>query len=180
MNHEKGRGCDCARCRAIAEGASPEEAEEQYKQWESEKMSEHGWIIHYVGADENSPTGLNIHTHGLQETYDHLDLQVVLPIPQQIVQPILHTIVDRIKDGEKFGDGDTIENVIGNGLTVKMVSANENNRPVLRVIFPDQTGSCDSWAMKDPYLRQYGDLVDLPEMPEKFKRTRPKWTPFKG
>lgn len=179
-NEEKHHECDCEQCKAIAEGATPEEAAARYKEWEAAKMAEYGWVVHFV-KDEDSPTGLNIHTHGLQESFDHPDLQVVLPIPTNIIQPILHTIVDRIKAGERFSDGETIENVISNGLSVKMVNAKESDREVLRVIFPDQLGNCDSWSMKDPYLRQYGDLVDLPPLPEKFKpRKRSKWTPFKG
>lgn len=180
-NHEKDHKCDCARCQAIAEGASEEEASEKYRQWEEEKLAEFGWIVHFVGDDSDSPTRLNIHTHGLQENYNHPDLQIVLGIPQQVVQPILHQIVDRIKAGEKFGDGDVLEDIIADGLPIKLVSATECNRSVLRLIFPDKSGCCDSWSMKDPYLRQYGDLVELPELPEKFKpRKRSQWKPFKG
>ena len=168
MNHEKGI-CDCAVCQSISDGLSKEEAINQYIKWQSDKLSEHGWIMHYVGDDTTSPTGVNIHTHGLHENYNHPDLQVVLQIPQQVVQSILNTIVDRIKNGEKFKDGDVIKSVIANGLSIKIVNANENGRPVLRIIFPDQSGNYDSLTIKEPYSLQYGDIVS----------SQNKWTPVK-
>lgn len=172
--------CDCARCKAIASGKTEEEADAEYQAWEKEKLSRLGWIIHYTRGDRNSPTGVNIHTHGLEANFDHTDLQVVLPIEENHIQSILHLIVDRIKDGDRFVDGEMVEGILGNGMLVKMVEAKEDGRSVLRVIFPDQSGNCDAWSMDDPYLRQYEDLVELPELDAKFKpKKSPKWVPFK-
>ena len=175
-NHEKGK-CDCFQCQAEKDGVSPEEALANFKAWEAEKLARFGWIVHYVGDDSDSPTGVNIHTHGIMESYDHLDLQIVMPLPQNVAHPILGIIVDRIKNGEKFGDGDVLEQVIGGGFTLKVVAATECNRDVLRIIFPDQSGDCDVWSMSEPYRRQYGDIVELPDV-EKPKRKN--WTPYKG
>jgi len=174
-SEKKKENCNCLYCKAIAEGATLEEATQKFQQWEAEKIAEYGWIIHHVSDDSNSPTKTNVHTHGLQEYLNHTDLQIVLPLPKDTIQFVLDSIVRRIKDGEKFGNGDVIEDVIAN-FSVKIIDATDGDRPVLRIIFPDQEGNCDSWDMKDPYLRQYGDIVDLPEinLPEK-----QKWTPFK-
>lgn len=104
-------------------------------------------------------TKINIHTHGLAESFDHLDLQIVLPLSQETAGPILKTIVDRIKDGEHFSDGDILESVIANGYCVKMVNAEENDRPVLRIIFPDAKGNFDLELITGNYVLQYKGLT---------------------
>jgi hypothetical protein len=171
FNHEKGKKCKCDVCKMQEEGASPEEAMEKFKEWEREKIAEYGWVVHCVGEDPDSPTTYNIHTHGLPENFDHPDLQIVFPLSQEVAHPILTTIIERIKDGEKFSEGDILENVIQNGFRIKAVSAKECDRDVIRLIFPDPKGSLDATDMIDPYRRQYGDLVELPKT---------KWTPYKG
>lgn len=162
---------------ALAEGSSIEEARERYRAFEQEKLAEHGWIVHFVDGDNSSPTGVNVHTHGLMENYDHPDFQIVIPIPPQIIHPILEGLVDRVKEGERFVADELVDEVL-HGYQVKMVEAAECGRTVLRVILPDQKGNLDSWSIEDPYLRQYGDLVELPEIDPKFRPA--KWTPFKG
>jgi hypothetical protein len=56
-----------------------------------------GWIIHFV-PDEKFPvkgmTGLyNIHTHGILEKYNHLDIQIVCPVPPQIAHIVIWDMV---------------------------------------------------------------------------------------
>lgn len=173
--------CKCKQCQmveeALAEGLTAEDARERYRAFEQEKLAEYGWIVHSVGDDSDSPTGFNVHTHGLVENFDHPDFQIVIQMPPQYIYAILEGLVDRVKEGERFSADEMVDDVL-HGFQVKMVEATECGRTVLRIILPDKKGNCDSWTMEDPYLRQYGDLVELPELAEKFKPK--KWSPFKG
>ena len=156
MNH-KDPTCKCARCAAIAAGATPEEADKQQVDWTREKMKKHGWIVHFVPDDEQSPTGTNIHTHGLQENFGHPDFQLIVPLPQKMAHNILINLADRVKAGEVFTDGQVVTGVI-RGFEVKMVTATETGRVVLRVVIPAKDGKLDREEMSEPWVKQYADL----------------------
>src|SRR5580692_7078439 len=122
MKHEKGK-CRCTICEAVAKGATPEEARAQFEQWALEKMKEYGWFAHFVSDDEDSPTRFNTHTHGLPETFQHLDLQIVVPMPAKVAHGILCNIVNRLKEGERYQAGDVLEGILDNGYKCKLVQA---------------------------------------------------------
>ena len=89
--------CECDSCSCMNDGMSKEEAFETIKRLQEKKMEEHGWIIHLINDDPNIATGINIHTHGLEDNFDHADLQFVIDTDAQVVQTIIGTIVSRIK-----------------------------------------------------------------------------------
>ncbi len=159
MKHEKGK-CRCTICEAVENGATLEEARAQFEQWAQEKMKEYGWYAHFVSDDEDSPTRFNTHTHGLPETFQHLDLQIVVPMPEKIAHGIFCNIVHRLKEGERYEDGDVLEGILGNGYKCKLVQAIEDERTVLRVIVPDKRGNLDADTLIAPFNRQYADLVE--------------------
>lgn len=162
MNHEKGK-CRCAVCELVEAGMTREEAEEKRRQWEMEKMAEYGWIAHFVGDDSDSPTGYNVHTHGLVESFDHPDLQIVCPMPEQLAHKLLCNLVSQItEEGKKFKAGDVVERVLGQGYKTKLVDAQECGRPVLRLIMPDEKGNLDVDKLEESYRIQYADLGPLP------------------
>jgi len=131
--------------------------------WEAEQMQKHGWYIHFVAVDPDSPTGFNAHTHGLQERQDHPDFQIVIPMPERMLHPIMITLADRVKTGERFRAGQMLDDVItgkdGGQLLVKLVDAKECDRPVLRVIIPDKHGKVELSEIAEPFDKQYGDLA---------------------
>lgn len=108
---------------------------------QKEIMGEYGWVVHAVyETEEGELDGLcNVHTHGILETFNHPDLQIVLPIAPRANHQILSGVVDLIKNGKTFKDGDKSEEVILN-LPVKFKEFQEGDRIVLRILFPDPKG----------------------------------------
>ena len=63
----------------------------------SSPVKKHGWFAHYV-FDEHTPYGLNLHTHGIPQSFGgQLDYQVVLPIAPEIIDGIFKSAVDQLR-----------------------------------------------------------------------------------
>lgn len=154
-------GCRCAVCQAVEGGASAGEALEGYRRWAAEKLAKHGWIVHFVTGDPASPTGFNAHTHGLAETWRHRDLQIVVPLPERVAHDIFSNVVDRVKAGEVFVSGDVLEGVLGGGYKVRLVSAVEGGRFVLRVVLPDPAGNLEPAEQDEDFRLQHEGLPTL-------------------
>ena len=165
MRHRKHGICRCTRCVAIAAGATPAQADAERRAWTLANMLKHGWIAELVADDSDSPTGFNLHTHGLRENYSHPDFQIVVPLPDKVGHALLVTLAERVKAGERFEAGQKVADVIEGGgrlegqeLLVKMVEATECGRPVLRVILPDPRGKLELGEINEQYAKQYADL----------------------
>lgn len=122
---------------------------------DAEKMAEKamakcGWYAHLVGGDDCSPTGFNYHTHGFVESFDHLDIQIVLPMPQDLCHSVANTVVKNIKKkGQKYSPGKLYDNIM-KGYNVEFQYATECGRRVLRLLLPDKNGKS-----KDSETEQY-------------------------
>ncbi len=161
MKHKKIGICKCARCAAIAAGKTPAQADAERRDWTRTQMNKYGWICHFVATgDEQTSTGFNAHTHGLQENHQHADFQIVIPLPEKVAHAIFITLADRVKAGEKFAAGQKLDEVIQQ-MQVKLIDAVECGRAVLRVILPDKAGKLDLGEIADPYATQY-DKRGLP------------------
>lgn len=125
------RDCDCEACR---NGMAAVAAKE------SDCMDRQGWFAHIVSDDHDSPTGFNYHTHGLPETYSHLDIQIVLPLPADVAHALGHTLVARVENGERFQVGTPVTGVL-EPYSVVFVLAEECGRPVMRLIIPEPGGA---------------------------------------
>ena len=110
-------------------------------------MKKADWIIHYVSNSvrcvtcvapktELIPGSANIHTHGM-EKYKHLDFQLVLNLDMQTAGYILNTLGERVRDGERFKNGDYVKGIFLD-CDVRLETFREDGRKVLRVIIPDQ------------------------------------------
>lgn len=110
-----------------------EELRKQQEVW----LEEHGFYTHFVWDDKQSPTGMNIHTHGLAEKFDHPDLQIVLPMDGHQANSILHAMVDQIKTGGTFVPDKEYAGVMKEPYTVHVKEATECGRRVMRVMLPD-------------------------------------------
>lgn len=108
---------------------------------EAEMIEKYGFYSHYVFETyENELNGLaNIHTHGLKESFNHMDLQIVLPLEPQTVNGLLHTIVNNIKEGKVYKSGKLYDDVIEN-YCVMFKKFKEHDRDVLRLLLPDKDG----------------------------------------
>lgn len=117
------------------------------------------WIIHQVIDSWNEAPDsmmLNAHTHGL-EKYGHMDFQVVLNCEDKLVGYILNAFGYRVRNGEKFNDGDMVDGIFSE-VPVKLLKTIEGGRELLRVIIPDNEGRFPG----DP---ECADVYRLQEIP---------------
>lgn len=111
-------------------------SEEEQAKIVKESMKKYGFYIHYIFNGEV----INFHTHGLVESFNHVDFQIAFNIPPDVAMSIMHTIVDKLRKGKRFKGGDIVEEVIANGYNVKLWQTVECGRPVLRLLLPDKVG----------------------------------------
>lgn len=120
---------------------------EVVRERELNALDKHGWYTHFIFGDDDSPFHMNIHTHGLKEKFNHLDLQICFPVLSDQAHSILITAIeDHIKKGEKYEAGQKYNGLIVNSQNdidaeILFLEAEECGRPVLRMIFPDQDWS---------------------------------------
>lgn len=150
MNPEKNtrRGASTA-CDVCRDGAGAVLAREIVA------MQEHGWYVHYVPDDATCPYRTNIHTHGLEESLGHADLQIVLPISPEAADSVLHAAVGLIRDGIRFHAGQVSTGILQERFPVAFARAFEGGRTVLRMILCDIAGSLDPAEMDPLYSGQW-------------------------
>lgn len=143
-----------------------EHGEEHVDKLEKDSINEYGWYAHIVPDDDvrNTPTGMNIHTHHLPESFNHPDLQIVVPVSfnkVNIMMGILHSVVDNyIKKGIKLEPGKEYSEVIKN-YKVTVAKTKECERDVLRIILPGPDGYIQrNEPMVEPYSLQYKGTIE--------------------
>lgn len=110
---------------------------QQSKNEQQDLLDKYGWYMHYVFDKNGEYNGLsNIHTHGLKESFNHLDLQAALPLRPEIIHLVFSTIIEHIKNGIVFLPNSSSDEVI-QWYAVYFKEFTENGRSVLRVIFPE-------------------------------------------
>ena len=129
--------CECAICKY-----GPEFVED----WERDCLQKTGWFAHQVPG--------NYHTHGVLESFGHQDIQVVLQIDPNAIHRIVSGVINDIKEGKQFQAGQNYSKVIQK-LDVTFIEATENDRTVLRLIFPDANGKLLKEEMDPDYAAQY-------------------------
>lgn len=148
----------------LAEGEKPvcdccAMGEEMVVEREREMMKTIGWYAHYVSDQPETPFHVNYHTHGLQHTFKHKDIQACLPIEFHTLHSIVVGLIEEIKAGKTFASGDISLDIIGNDFPVTFMDAKENGRDVLRIIFPDASGCLKKEEMEEPYGQQWKGTV---------------------
>ena len=134
-----------------------EKARRKQAIWEMEMLASFGWYSHLV-EDQHIETGMNFHTHGLDLSWDHPDIQIVVPYPD-VCKEVANCVVHNIKNGVKYEAGGIYNDIIKDR-RVKFVNARENKRIVLRIIFPDTNGNLERFNMAEPFSDQYGGIED--------------------
>jgi len=108
----------------------------EYRNKMDELIKKYGYVIENVMADEDG--SVNYHTHGLMESFKHLDFQIVLRIKPEQANALIKLFVARVKSGEVFSCGTNVSGIIDG--EVVLIETLESNRPVLRIILPDENG----------------------------------------
>lgn len=146
MGNRHEEECSCDFCSMSVE--SREAAEKK-------ALKDMGWYCHAVpGGDSESPTGINYHTHGCQESYGHMDFQVVAGVPPEAGYALFSNLIGLVKKGRKFENRDTSDEIIEN-MPVMLVEAQEDGRTILRVIIPDKKGTLEEAGMEHPFSQQW-------------------------
>lgn len=129
---------------------------------EQEMLDKYGWVVRYVfETDAHEFDGLaNIYTKGLPESFGHPNIQVVLPLPQDIIHSVLLGMVESIKTGVVFESG-VISDEVLRGMPVTFKTFKNNGKEVLRLLLPDPNGILPTDpSCQEAYKRQ---LEILPE-----------------
>lgn len=72
---------------------------------QQEMMEKYKFVVHYVmdtyevEDDQQTLNFPSIHTHGLVEHFDHPEIELALPLDQETAMYIMHTFVDKLKQG---------------------------------------------------------------------------------
>ncbi|MGL5714336.1 MAG: DUF4262 domain-containing protein [Paraclostridium sp.] len=134
----------------------------QIKEQEKEWMEKYGFYIHFIFPCKDDPCKyVNIHTHGVKESFNHPDFQMVVGINSQLAAQLMHSLVNDVKAGAVFKDGDVYDKLIRN-MNVRFVkSSDENDREVLRVLMPDPKGLLPGEdGCEEYYEEQVNFIVD--------------------
>ena len=125
--------CECSVCREVRrEGISHDEALRRLGIRDAHFVEQIGWTVHVI-TDE--PTA---HTHGLEESYGHLDVQVWLPTNHRKQYELLATVAEAVKAGRRYAAGKEYNDLFN--VPVRFVEREEGGRRVLRLIVPDPNG----------------------------------------
>lgn len=117
-------------------------------------LKKYGWYVHAVTSDDDqTPNGVNIHTHGLSQTQDHLDFQCCARVDPVTVHSWLAYFAEQVKNGTKFSPG--LVRVPFCKFKLALVKARECDRDVLRIVIPDSDGDLDPKTMDPEYAEQY-------------------------
>jgi hypothetical protein len=131
--------------------------QKEYREFEEKMVKKYRFVIHAI-CNSEFPYGSNFHTHFLVENFNHPDLQICLPVPDDnvihTIHDIFHKTVNEIKKGKKFKSGDIVPDIIEN-YHVLFINAIESRRTILRIIFPDENGNLSKKIMNNFFALQF-------------------------
>jgi hypothetical protein len=115
---------------------------EEIGEHQREMIEKHGFVVHAVG-------GVGFHTHGLVETWGHLNLEIAFWMDPRIGHQILWNAVHHIKEGKIYAAG-TLHDDLIDPFLVRAIAAPRG----IRFIMPDKKGRVDL-PMDPPFAEQY-------------------------
>lgn len=145
-----------------------------------EDIAQQGFTIHYVYSSPSNPktphqpagipTRMDIHTHGLGETYKHRELQIVVPIEPRVARSIFHNMINQIKNGTTFEPNKTYEGILKNSKILILENPETDNTPKnergeklpLRIILPDPKGKIPTPKNPSSTYPIYSQQVSFP------------------
>lgn len=137
------------------EAFSTKALEEAFPDFENDCMEKYGYYGHLVSSgDLNSPTGCNFHTHGFWKSWKHPDIQIVIPVPQNIASPLFNSAKEIAMKGGQIVPGVKYSFFL-EGYDIEFAWAVESGRDVLRMILPDKEGITEKGKIAEPYNIQW-------------------------
>ena len=118
--------CECMAC---------EKGIDALLKWQDECIQKYGFYMHAVKHGQY----VNYHTHGFVDSWQHPDMQMVIPVDAEFAKALFWDFAREIKAGKKYQVGDILDGFIEDH-NIRLTEAKECGRAVLRVIFPDQNG----------------------------------------
>lgn len=115
-----------------------------------ELMEKYKFVVHYVmdsysvESDHQTLSFPSIHTHGLMEHFEHPEIELALPLDQETAMYILHTFVNKLKEGVRVHEYEEF----------KWPELNETRCYCIPVHLPSSTAS-------QGYRLVIGDMNDL-------------------
>jgi len=118
-------------------------------------MKEYGWVADiFIEDDKQTPMGFNIHTHGLGEKFNHLNFQIVMPMPPETAHAMFVVLVEKLEEGQVFEAEKLYSDIIDiYDITFKL--AEETGRKVLRLIVPDKEGNLFPDDLEGNFKKQW-------------------------
>ena len=141
------KNCNCAVCQHGLEAVEAHEAK---------CMEKYGWYAHCVAEDPDSPTEFNYHTHGCMVSFNHPDLQIVIPLDAKTLTEIAYNVIKKAATGTKLEDGVELHGIV-HDYPVRLRTARECDRDVLRICLPDIDGLFET-SESGNFMLQYQDL----------------------
>lgn len=126
-----------------------------------------GFYIHMVPLGGEAQPYLNAHTHGVPETCDgQLDFQTVVNLLPRTISEVMWELVDRVKKGERFNDGDAAMIFGTLRVTFKRFPEGHADRgDVLRVILPCSSNKLPGEEGHDPQFFPLQATLDTGNLP---------------
>lgn len=139
------------------------------EKWLQELIDSYGWFYTANFNCTAMPNGVDIHTHGLFEKYDHHDLQVCLPVTYdelETVSGLFRLIIDEIDKGRRFEPGLPYMGLLPEPYTLTFATAIVGGKRYYRLLYPDTNGLLNEF----PYATQLQQLTDYePLLPVYFE-----------
>lgn len=147
MNIATDTACTCMACQHGMEGLSD---------FEHNAVRKFGWWVHLLTeSDPSSPTGFNMHTHGVAEFYGHTDFQCVFPhIDPSYIMAFWNDMINDIKQGQRFLPDIDYPGYAEDGYFIRFIEAVEDGRPVLRMLIPNTAGRYEAEKGCSCYVNQ--------------------------
>lgn len=115
------------------------------------KMEQYGYIVdsvfgYDVEVSHNFGKGIffNIHTHGLKKNFNHPEVQIILPLADQVASGIMNTVVEKfVVNGDGLKDGQVIKDLFNPGFDIvikhhQQLNAYGEQEEFMRVMIPDE------------------------------------------
>lgn len=119
-------------------------------------MEEYGWTAHFVVDDKDFPNRTNYHTHGLDVSFNHPDIQICLPIRPEIAHRLFEAAINHIKAGVFYESGKEYDKILDGGFKVKFIEVLDGDRKLIRMLLPDENGKYEA-----PLYREQLDTTQV-------------------